>query len=137
MSRKTGKAAVKARQQTRAAKMAKQKRELAEAGVKLGLPKPSAKELREKEEELKKLYMELFPKKKGEGEQAEQEQPHEEQPEQKEEQAEEQPAEAEQEKQPEQQEQAEEQPQAEQKEEAKQQEQADEPKEKPAEQSTE
>lgn len=53
---------MKARQQMRAAKAAKYKRELAEAGVSLGLPKPSAKKRREKEEELRKLYLALFPK---------------------------------------------------------------------------
>ncbi|MDI6884049.1 MAG: hypothetical protein QMD00_02755, partial [Hadesarchaea archaeon] len=63
MTRKTGKLAVKARQQTRAAKLAKYKRELAEAGVSLSLPKPSAEARKQKEEELKRLYAELFPKK--------------------------------------------------------------------------
>ena len=66
VTRKTGKMAVKARQQMRAAKLAKYKRELAEAGVKLGLPKPSEEARRQKEEELKKLYTELFPSKSGE-----------------------------------------------------------------------
>lgn len=115
MTKKTGKVAVKARQQMRAAKMAKQKRELAEAGVKLGLPKPSAEARRQKEEELKRLYLELFPKKKAEaeGEKAEQ------------------PAEGEQQEQPtERQEQAEEQRQGEQEMEAERQEQVDEPQEK-------
>ena len=61
LTRKTGKAAVKARQQMKSAKLARYKRELAQAGVKLSLPKPSAKAQREKEEELKRLYLELFP----------------------------------------------------------------------------
>ena len=74
VTRKTGKMAVKARQLMHAAKLAKYKRELSEAGVSLSLPKPSAKARREKEEELRKLYLELFPgkKKQAEGEQAEQ-----------------------------------------------------------------
>jgi hypothetical protein len=55
--------AVKARQLMRSAKMAKYKRDLAEAGVSLSLPKPSAKAMREKEEELKRLYREMFPEK--------------------------------------------------------------------------
>ena len=63
MTRKTGKIAVKARQLTRSAKMAKYKRDLAHAGVSLSLPKPTKKAMKEKEEELKKLYQELFPKK--------------------------------------------------------------------------
>jgi hypothetical protein len=63
MTRKTGKMAVKARQLMRSAKLAKYKRELVEAGVSLSLPKPSAKARREKEEELRKLYLELFPEK--------------------------------------------------------------------------
>jgi len=60
MTRKTGKVALKARQQVRAAKQAMEKRELAEAGVSLSVPRPSAKSVREKEEELRKLYLELF-----------------------------------------------------------------------------
>jgi hypothetical protein len=124
MARKTGKAVVKAKQQMRAAKLAKHKRELAEAGVKLGLPKPSAEVRKQREEELKRLYMELFPKAEGEQEgQAEQPPGQEQQPEQKEE---EQPAEGEQEEQQEQPEQI----QAEQKEQAEQQERADKPQEK-------
>lgn len=77
MTRKTGKMAVKARQLMRSAKLAKYKRELAEAGVSLSLPKPSAKARREKEEELRKLYLELFPEKKKpvEEEQAEAQEP--------------------------------------------------------------
>ncbi|MFN4132825.1 MAG: hypothetical protein ACK4GQ_00415 [Candidatus Hadarchaeales archaeon] len=61
MTRKTGKVALKARQQMRAAKLAQQKRELERAGISMKLDKPSAKVLKEKDEELKKLYMELFP----------------------------------------------------------------------------
>ncbi len=68
MTRKTGKIAVKARQLTRSAKMAKYKRDLAHAGVSLALPKPTKKAMKEKEEELKKLYQELFPKKSDEAE---------------------------------------------------------------------
>ena len=63
MTRKTGKIAVKARQLTRSAKLARYKRELSHAGVSLSLPKPTKKAMKEKEEELKKLYLELFPKK--------------------------------------------------------------------------
>ncbi|MGQ9788611.1 MAG: hypothetical protein ACUVQM_04845 [Candidatus Hadarchaeaceae archaeon] len=63
LTRKTGKMAVKARQLVRSAKLARYKRELSQAGVTLGLPKPSKKALKEKEEELKKLYMELVPQK--------------------------------------------------------------------------
>ena len=74
VTRKTGKMAVRARQLMRSAKLAKYKRELSNAGVSLSLPKPSAKARREKEEELRKLYLELLPEKKkqSEGEQAEQ-----------------------------------------------------------------
>ena len=74
VTRKTGKMAVKARQLMRSAKLAKYKRELSNAGVSLSLPRPSAKARREKEEELRKLYLELFPEKKkpAESEQAEQ-----------------------------------------------------------------
>jgi hypothetical protein len=45
---------------------------LSDAGVSLSLPKPSAKARREKEDELRRLYLELFPEKKkpAEGEQA-------------------------------------------------------------------
>ena len=70
MTRKTGKTAVKARQLVRSAKLAKYKRDLHDAGVSLNLPKPSNTAMKEKEEELKKLYRELFPeeaKKKEEG----------------------------------------------------------------------
>lgn len=76
VTRKTGKMAVKARQLMRSAKLAKYKRELSNAGVSLSLPRPSAKARREKEEELRKLYLDLFPEKKkpAEGGQAESEQ---------------------------------------------------------------
>jgi hypothetical protein len=74
MTRKTGKIAVKARQLTRSAKLAKYKRELSNAGVSLSLPKPSKRAMKEKEEELKKLYQELFPKK-AEEEKAKEDQP--------------------------------------------------------------
>ncbi|HID60548.1 MAG TPA: hypothetical protein EYP46_01650 [Hadesarchaea archaeon] len=60
MTRKTGKLAVRAKQQMRAAKAAKYRRELSLAGVSLRLPKPSAKARKEKEEELRKLYLEMF-----------------------------------------------------------------------------
>lgn len=82
VTRKTGKMAVKARQLMRSAKLAKYKRELSEAGVSLSLPKPSAKARREKEEELRKLYLELFSEKKkpAEGEQAGSEQAGEQEP---------------------------------------------------------
>ena len=63
MTRKTGKMAVKARQLTRSAKLARYKRDLSHAGVSLSLPKPTKKAMKEKEEELKKLYLDLFPKK--------------------------------------------------------------------------
>lgn len=76
MTRKTGKMAMRARQQVRSAKLAKYKRELAEAGVKLSLQKPSAEARRESDEELKALYLEIISKKKEkpqeEGEQQEQ-----------------------------------------------------------------
>ncbi len=64
MAKKTGKTLVKMRQQMRAAKLARHKRELVEAGVDLSMPKPSAEARREKEEELKRLYLELFKEKK-------------------------------------------------------------------------
>jgi hypothetical protein len=41
------------------------KRELAEAGVSLSVPRPSTKLVKEKEEELRKLYLELFTGKEG------------------------------------------------------------------------
>jgi len=66
MTRKTGKVALKARQQMRAAKAAMSKRELAEAGVSLSVPRPSAKSVKEKEEELRKLYLDFFAGKEGE-----------------------------------------------------------------------
>lgn len=74
MTRKTGKIAVKARQLTRSAKLARYKRELSHAGVSLSLPKPSKRAMKEKEKELKKLYQELFPKK-AEDEKAKEDQP--------------------------------------------------------------
>ncbi|MEM3519345.1 MAG: hypothetical protein QW179_04380 [Candidatus Hadarchaeales archaeon] len=60
MTRKTGKVALKARQMMRAAKLAQQKRELERAGISMKLEKPSLKALKEKDEELKKLYLELL-----------------------------------------------------------------------------
>jgi len=68
MAKKTGKTLVKMRQQMRAAKLARYKRELVQAGVDLSLPKPSMQARKEKDEELKKLYAELLSKS-GEGEQ--------------------------------------------------------------------
>lgn len=61
MTRKTGKVALKARQLARAAKLMKQKQELERAGISMKPEKPSLKALREKDEELKELYLELFP----------------------------------------------------------------------------
>jgi hypothetical protein len=65
MTRKTGKALLKARQQMRAARIARTMRELAAAGVSLKLEKPSPEALREKEKELKELYFEMFPEEAG------------------------------------------------------------------------
>jgi len=62
LAKKTGKTLVKMRQQMRAAKLARYKRELVQAGVNLGMPKPSEEARREKDEELKRLYLELFSK---------------------------------------------------------------------------
>ena len=62
MAKKTGKTLVKMRQQMRAAKLARYKRELVQAGVNLGMPKPSEEARREKDEELKRLYLELLSK---------------------------------------------------------------------------
>ncbi len=62
MAKKTGKTLVKMRQQIRAAKLARYKRELVQAGVSLGMPKPSEEARKEKDEELKRLYLELFSK---------------------------------------------------------------------------
>jgi len=120
----------------RAAKLAKHKRELEGAGVKLSLPKPSAEVRKQREEELKRLYLELFPKKEeAEKEQVEQPSEQEEQPEAQAKQ-EEQPKEGgEQEEQPRQEEQVEEQVQVEQEEQPEQQEQTEEPQEKQEEQS--
>ncbi|MGC8817241.1 MAG: hypothetical protein ACP5PX_05505 [Candidatus Hadarchaeum sp.] len=97
MTRKTGKMAVKARQLARSAKLARYKRELSQAGVSLSLPKPSKKALKEKEEELKKLYMELVPQKTEEKteEEKSEEQAEQEQAEGAEERAEEEPLESE------------------------------------------
>lgn len=72
MTRKTGKVALRARQQTRAAKLARYKRDLSAAGVSMSLPKPTSKARKAKEEELKKLYLELCPPKKEEAKQTEQ-----------------------------------------------------------------
>ena len=64
MTKKTGRIALKARQLARAAKIAKYKQMLAESGEELTLPKPSAEAQKQKDEELKKLYLELVAKKK-------------------------------------------------------------------------
>ncbi len=63
MTRKTGAKAVKAKQLARAAKIIKYKQKLREAGESMSLPKPSAEAQRQKEEELKRLYLELVSKK--------------------------------------------------------------------------
>jgi hypothetical protein len=61
MTRKTGKALQKARQQMRAAKIARAKRELAGAGISLTFKRPPAHVMAGKGEELRKLYLEMFP----------------------------------------------------------------------------
>jgi len=63
MTRKTGAKAVKAGQLTRAAKVHRYKQKLKEAGESLSLPKPSREAQRQKDAELKKLYLELISKK--------------------------------------------------------------------------
>jgi hypothetical protein len=63
MTRKTGAKAVKARQLTRAAKVHRYKQKLKDAGESLSLPKPSREAQRQKDAELKKLYLELISKK--------------------------------------------------------------------------
>jgi len=82
MTRKTGAKAVKARQLTRAAKVHRYKQKLKDAGESLSLPKPSREAQRQKDAELKKLYMELISKKEQpkEGEQVEQQVEKKEQP---------------------------------------------------------
>ena len=83
MTRKTGAKAVKARQLTRAAKVHRYKQKLKDAGESLSLPKPSREAQRQKDAELKKLYLELISKKEEqpkEGEQAEQQVEKKEQP---------------------------------------------------------
>jgi hypothetical protein len=85
MTRKTGAKAVKARQLTRAAKVHRYKQKLKDAGESLSLPKPSREAQRQKDAELKKLYLELISKKEQpkEGEQAEQQVEKKEQPQEK------------------------------------------------------
>ena len=85
MTRKTGAKAVKAKQLTRAAKVHRYKQKLKEAGESLSLPKPSREAQRQKDAELKKLYLELISKKEQpkEGEQAEQQVEKKEQPQEK------------------------------------------------------
>lgn len=63
MTRKTGAKAVKARQLTRAAKVHRYKQKLKDAGESLSLPKPSREAQRQKDAELKKLYLDLISKK--------------------------------------------------------------------------
>jgi hypothetical protein len=63
MTRKTGKALQRARQQMRAARLARAKRELAAAGIPLTFKRPPARVLREKGEELRRLYFEMYQKK--------------------------------------------------------------------------
>jgi hypothetical protein len=63
MTRKTGAKAVKARQLTRAAKVHRYKQKLKDAGESLSLPKPSREAQRQKDAELKKLYLEFVSKK--------------------------------------------------------------------------
>ena len=78
VTKKTGRMAVKARQLARSAKIAKYKQMLAEAGEELSLPKPSREAQKQKDEELRNLYLELVMKRKqpegqgGRQEQAEQ-----------------------------------------------------------------
>jgi hypothetical protein len=62
MTRKTGAKAVKARQLTRAAKVHRYKQKLKDAGESLSLPKPSREAQRQKDAELKKLYLDLISK---------------------------------------------------------------------------
>ena len=72
MTRKTGAKAVKARQLARAAKVIKYKQKLKSAGESLSLPKPSAEARKQKDAELRKLYMELIKEEPKKGERAEQ-----------------------------------------------------------------
>ena len=74
MTRKTGAKAVKARQLARAAKLIKYKQKLKGAGESLSLPKPSAETRKQKDAELRKLYLELIKEEPKEGGQAKQEQ---------------------------------------------------------------
>jgi hypothetical protein len=75
MTRKTGAKAVKARQLMRAAKVHRYKQKLKEAGESLGLPKPSKEAQRQKDEELKRLYLELISKKEEQSQAVQPEQP--------------------------------------------------------------
>lgn len=63
MTKKTGRMALKAKQLTRSVKIAKYKQLLAESGEELGLPKPSPEARKQKDEELKEIYLELISKK--------------------------------------------------------------------------
>jgi hypothetical protein len=59
MTRKTGSKTLKARQLMKAAKKAKQLREMREEGVLFETPKPDKELVKQKEEEFEKLYLEL------------------------------------------------------------------------------
>ena len=59
MTRKTGSKTLKARQLMKAAKAARQLREMREAGVLFDTPKPSQELVKQEEEEFEKLYLEL------------------------------------------------------------------------------
>lgn len=63
---------MKARQLARAAKVHRYKQKLKEAGESLSMPKPSKEAQRQKDEELKKLYLELVKEQPKESEQPEQ-----------------------------------------------------------------
>jgi hypothetical protein len=75
MTRKTGAKAVKARQLTRAAKVHRYKQKLKEAGESLSLPKPSREAQRQKDAELKRLYLELISKREEQSQAAQSGQP--------------------------------------------------------------
>jgi hypothetical protein len=66
MTRKTGSKTLKARQLMKAAKKAKQLREMKEEGVLLETPKPDKELVKQKEEEFEKLYLELAGQQEGE-----------------------------------------------------------------------
>jgi hypothetical protein len=66
MTRKTGSKTLKARQLMKAAKKARQLREMKEEGVLLETPKPDKELVKQKEEEFEKLYLELAGQQEGE-----------------------------------------------------------------------